>query len=49
MLELAICAAVMAVLTVTILGNVIAFRRMFAQADQLFAGRDEEPDYGAEA
>lgn len=46
MLELAIYTAVIAFLGVTILGNVIAFRAMFAQADHVCGKHDERPARG---
>lgn len=46
MVEFAILIAVIAFLGVTILGNIIAFRAMFAQADHVCGRRDEKPVRG---
>jgi hypothetical protein len=46
MLEFAIYVAVIAFLGVTILGNIVAFRAMFAQADHVCGKRDVKPVRG---
>ncbi len=46
MLEFAIYLAVTVFLGVTILGHIIAFRAMFAQADHVCGKRDEKPVRG---
>ncbi|MET0279362.1 MAG: hypothetical protein ABW198_13610 [Pseudorhodoplanes sp.] len=46
MFEFAVYIAVIAFLGVTILGNIIAFRVMFAQADHVCGKRDVKPIRG---
>jgi hypothetical protein len=46
MIELVVYFAIAAFLGVTILGNVIVFRTLFAQADHVCGRRDEKPVRG---
>ena len=46
MLEIVICIAVAFFLGITILGNIVAFRAMFAQADHVCGKRDAKPERG---
>lgn len=46
MLEFVIYAGVIVFLGVTILGNIVAFRAMFAQADHVCGKRDVKPVRG---